>query len=415
MIDSDELVREFERAFGSVPQLYRAPGRVNLIGEHTDYNEGFVMPMALDRSTWIAAAPRDDAAIVARSREFGETVTIDNDTPKPHGHWSNYVRGVAAIVAGLKGPPHEETVVGRPFEGRQPGANLLIASDVPIGAGLSSSAALEVACGYALLDLANREVLLDDLARACQRAEHEYVGTRCGIMDQTIACYGRADHALMLDTRNLEQRYLPLPPTVRVVVCNTMIRHQLASGEYNARRADCEEGVRVVARRYQGVRALRDVTLVQLDAVAGQIADRVYRRCRHVIGENARVQVAANALEDFDFEMFGRMMSSSHQSLRDDYEVSRAELDMMVDIAHGLDGVYGARMTGGGFGGCAIALVDADHVERVQQIVAERYEQATRVRPDIWVCAAGSGVGSWHVDQPLHHQSRRGGHRRQER
>jgi galactokinase len=376
MVDGDELAGQFERAFGRLPQLYRAPGRVNLIGEHTDYNDGFVMPMALDRSTWIAAAPRDDAAIVVRSLEFDEAVTIDGTRHGPkQGHWSDYVRGVAAVLDAR-------------------GADLLIASDVPIGAGLSSSAALEVACGYALLDLANREILLDDLARACQRAEHEFVGTRCGIMDQTIACYGREDHALMLDTRNLEQRYLPLPPTVRVLVCNTMVRHQLASGEYNARRADCEEGVRVVARRYQGVRALRDVTLVQLDSVASQMPDRVYRRCRHVIGENARVQVAANALEDLDFEMFGRMMNSSHQSLRDDYEVSCAELDTMAEITGGLEGVHGARMTGGGFGGCAIALVDADQVERVQQTVAERYEQATRVRPDIWVCAAGSGVGS---------------------
>src|SRR5262245_13222996 len=271
MVDGDELAREFERAFGRLPQLYRAPGRVNLIGEHTDYNDGFVMPMALDRSTWVAAAPRDDGTIVARSIEFSETVTIDRSRhdPKPQGHWMDYVRGVAAVLGAY-------------------GADLLIASDVPIGAGLSSSAALEVACGYALLDLANREILLDDLARACQRAEHEYVGTRCGIMDQTIACYGREDHALMLDTRNLEQRYLPLPPTVRVLVCNTMVRHQLASGEYNARRADCEEGVRVMARRYQGIRALRDVTLVQLDSVASQMTDRVYQRCRHVIGENAR-------------------------------------------------------------------------------------------------------------------------------
>jgi galactokinase len=376
MVDGDELAGQFERAFGRMPQLYRAPGRVNLIGEHTDYNDGFVMPMALDRSTWIAAAPRDDAAIVARSLAFDETVTIDRTRQgSKQGHWSEYVRGVAAVLDARA-------------------ADLLIASDVPIGAGLSSSAALEVACGYALLDLANREILLDDLARACQRAEHEFVGTRCGIMDQTIACYGREDHALMLDTRNLEQRYLPLPSTVRVLVCNTMVRHQLASGQYNARRADCEEGVQVVARRYQGVRALRDVTLVQLDSVAGQMPDRVYRRCRHVIGENARVQVAANALEDLDFEMFGRMMNSSHQSLRDDYEVSCAELDTMVEIAVGLDGVHGARMTGGGFGGCAIALVDADQVERVQQTVAERYEMATRVRPDIWVCAAGAGVGS---------------------
>src|SRR5262245_46889843 len=201
MVDGDELVREFERTFGRRPQLYRAPGRVNLIGEHTDYNDGFVMPMALDRSTWVAAAPRDDGTIVARSREYGETVTIDREARKPEGHWSDYVRGVAAVLD-------------------TPGADILIASDVPIGAGLSSSAALEVAWGYALLDLADRPIVLDDLARACQRAEHQYAGTHCGIMDQTIACHGREDHALMLDTRNLEHQYLPLPATACVVVCN---------------------------------------------------------------------------------------------------------------------------------------------------------------------------------------------------
>jgi len=407
MVDAGALAREFERVFGRAAQVYRAPGRVNLIGEHTDYNDGFVMPMALDRSAWVAAAPRDDGIIVVRSREYGETVTIDDDTPRPDGHWSSYVRGVAAVVAGLKGPPHDDAVAGRPFQGRQlPGADVLIASDVPIGAGLSSSAALEVACGYALLDVANRPIDLDELATACQRAEHEFAGIRCGIMDQMIACHGREHHVMMLDTRSLEREFLPLPGEVRVLVCNTMAKHELAASEYNARRADCEEGVRVLAQKDSRIRALRDATLVQLDAARGQLTDRVYRRCRHVIGENGRVQVAAGALRDVDLELFGRMMDSSHQSLRDDYEVSCAELDTMVTIARSLEGVHGARMTGGGFGGCAVALVDAESAERVRQEIAERYDAATRVGPDIWVCSAGSGVSAWSPAQTLHH----GGH-----
>jgi galactokinase len=351
-----------------------------------------------------------------------ETMTIDDDTPKPPGHWSTYVHGVAAVLAGLKDPPYNETVVGRPshpvvgppFQGRPlRGADLLIASDVPIGAGLSSSAALEVACGYALLDLANRNIELDGLARACQRAEHEYAGMRCGIMDQMIACHGRENHAMMLDTRHLERRYLPLPPAVRVIVCNTMVKHQLAAGEYNVRRADCEEGVRILARRHPEVHALRDATLATLEAARAEMPDRVYRRCRHVITENARVEAAATALADRDFNTFGRLMIASHQSLRDDYEVSCVELDTMADIARRLDGVYGARMTGGGFGGCTIALADAVAAERMRQPIADRYEAETGVRPDIWICSAGSGVSKSPAYEALHHGGHRG-HRGQD-
>ena len=230
MIDPEELAREFEGAVGRAPRLYRAPGRVNLIGEHTDYNDGFVMPIALDRCTWVAAAPRADRTLVVRSGDYGETVTIQLGTQSPQSpqsHWSEYVRGPVATIRGAE---------------LASGADLLIASDVPIGAGLSSSAALEVACGYALVDLAGVPVDLDRLARVAQRAEHEFAGTRCGIMDQIIACHGRAESALCLDTRSLECRWLPLPSRVRIVVCNTMVRHELASGEYNARRADCEAG-----------------------------------------------------------------------------------------------------------------------------------------------------------------------------
>jgi len=441
MVDPDDLAREFERVFGRSPGLYHAPGRVNLIGEHTDYNDGFVMPMAIDRSTWVAAAPRDDERIVVRSREYGETIRIDGEaqatqTPQHH-HWSDYIRGVGAVLAGLNrrrqgygGPPKrsakaegprydnlfsdaDRADVARPFQGR--GADMLIASDVPIGAGLSSSAALEVAVGYGLLDLVNHPIHLTELALACQRAEHEYAGTRCGIMDQMIGCHGREGHAMMLDTRSLERRWLPLPATVRVLVCNTMVKHEHASGEYNARRADCEAGVAVLARQYPEVRALRDATIARLDGVRTQMSDRVYRRCRHVIAENARVEQAARALVSSDFETFGRLMGASHDSLRDDYEVSCAELDAMVTIASDLDGVYGARMTGGGFGGCAIALADASAADRVQRDIARRYEQVTRVRPEIWICSAGAGVGRWlHAEalrraEPLH-RGGRGGH-----
>ncbi len=383
MIDPDALARAFEATFGGWPRIFRAPGRVNLIGEHTDYNDGFVMPMALDRSTWVAAAPRSDRTIVVRSSEYGETATIDLDGPareagvseeRPYG-WSAYVRGVATVL-------------------ESPGADILIASDVPIGAGLSSSAALEVACGCALLELAGGGVSdLTALAQACQRAEHEFAGTRCGIMDQMIACYGRADHVLLLDTRSLDRRWVPLPASVRILVCNTMVTHELASAEYNARRADCETGVRALAKLDPAVRALRDATPAQLDAIRDAISPQVRRRCRHVITENERVVRAAGALTSRDFRRFGELMTASHASLRDDYEVSCAELDVMAVIVSSLEGVFGARMTGGGFGGCVVALVEASIAdEPLRNTIRERYEANTGVRPDVWICAAGDGV-----------------------
>jgi galactokinase len=438
VIDPGELAGGFRARFGREARVYRAPGRVNLIGEHTDYNDGFVMPIALDRCTWVAAASRADRTIVVHSREYDETVTIDLDVPTagPTGTWSDYVRGIAAVLD-ERGPAasapealrraspelgefaderrrdrpalHERDV-GRPFQGRQDdvrrdddvgrvnGADLLIASDVPIGAGLSSSAALEVACGYALADLSGGTLDLDRLARAAQRAEHEFAGMRCGIMDQMIACHGREGAALLLDTRTLARRYVPVAPAVRVVVCNTMVRHELASSGYNARRTDCEAGVAVLARTAPSIRALRDATLEQLDAARRRMPDRIHRRCRHVITENARVETAADALAAGDFHRFGVLMDASHVSLRDDFEVSCPELDAMTEILRTLDGVYGARMTGGGFGGCAVALVDAAGAASVQREAARRYQAATGLEPDVWVTTAGSGVGTWSLD-----------------
>ena len=383
MIDPEALAREFEAVVGRSPRLYRAPGRVNLIGEHTDYNDGFVMPIALDRDTWVAAAPRADRRLVVRSREYRETVTIDLDTEDGsdgwQNHWSCYIQGMGKTLD------------------RVSGADLMIASDVPIGAGLSSSAALEVACGFALLDLAGAPIDLDHLARAAQRAEHDFAGTRCGIMDQTIACHGRADAALWLDTRSLDRRWLLLPPRVRVVVCNTMVRHELASGEYNARRADCEAGVAVLTGQRPSVRALRDVTLADLDAASDRLSERVSRRCRHVITENARVGQAAEALENCDGPRVGALMNESHDSLRRDYEVSCTELDTMVAIARSLAGVHGARMTGGGFGGCVVALVDRAAVATVVREIVRKYKSATGTTPDVWPTGAGAGVGAWPV------------------
>ena len=355
---------------------YRSPGRVNLIGEHTDYNDGFVMPVAIDRHTIVTVEPRSDRRLVVRSRAYDEQVVLDLDA-LGHGltgHWSDYVRGVAAV---LERSCH-----------RLGGAELTIDGDIPLGAGLSSSASLEVAVGLALLGAAGIAIDKTALALVCQRAEHEFAGTRCGVMDQFVACHARPGHALLLDTRSLAVEWLPLPESVALVVCNTMVRHALAANAYNDRRADCEAGVKAIAARIRGVHALRDVTPAMLEANRHALPDRIFRRCRHVVTENGRVLQAADALRRGDLAAFGELMAASHRSLRDDYEVSCPELDAMVECADscGLAGVHGTRMTGGGFGGCTISLVDNGLVHEFRDALAKQYRERTGITPDIYVC-----------------------------
>jgi galactokinase len=381
MAQAAELRQRFLGHFGHEPRIYRAPGRVNLIGEHTDYNEGFVMPAAIDFYTWAAVAPRKDRRLRILSENFSESMEFDLDemNPRARHNWSDYVTGMALTLerAGC----------------RLRGADLLIYGEVPIGAGLSSSAAIEVASGYALLANSGLSVDTVELARLCQRAENEFVGTRCGIMDQFISCCGRAGHALMLDCRSLDYRLLPLAGDVKMVICNSMVRHELASGEYNTRRAECEMGMRLLAEHLPGARSLRDVTLDELEQQGRNLPDIIYRRCRHVVTENARVLEAAAALERENIELFGRLMGESHRSLRDDYEVSCRELDILVGLAGSTDRVYGARMTGGGFGGCTINLVSAENVEQFSAAVARQYERITGTRPEIYVSLAAEGAG----------------------
>ena len=272
------------------------------------------------------------------------------------------------------------------------GAQLRIRGEVPIGSGLSSSAAVEVATACALV--ANSELKIDprELALLCQRAENEFVGARVGIMDQFISLFGQAQKALLLDCRSLEFRLLPLPDNVRLIICNTMVKHALASSAYNERRGQCETGVKHLAKVLPNVTALRDVTIEQLEEHRNGLEDVVYRRCRHVITENARVLSAGNALERGDLKRFGELMAESHVSLRDDYEVSSEELDSMVEIAQRVEGVYGARMTGGGFGGCTVNLVKDDDVEEFQTRVANEYERVTSLTPEIYICTAANGA-----------------------
>src|SRR5579864_3121361 len=380
---AESLADRFEQAHGTHPLIFRAPGRVNLIGEHTDYNDGFVMPAAIGFYTWVAASQRADRNLHIHSDEFSETLTLSLDelAGPPRHHWSDFVRGVAAVLQSS----------GQHLSG----ANLMIEGQVPIGAGLSSSASLEVASALALLSAARSEVAPFELVKICQRAEHEYVGTRCGIMDQFIAVFGQSGHALMLDCRTLDSESLTLPANARLVISNSMVKHNLAGGEYNNRRADCETGVSILRKSLPQVRALRDVTLAQLEAHRKELPEVVYRRCRHVISENQRVLDAASALRSGDLDGFGQLMYASHRSLRDDYEISVSELDLLVEIASECEGVYGSRMTGGGFGGCTISLVQSECVEEFQRTITHKYKDATGISAPIYVCSAAQGAGEW--------------------
>jgi len=380
---ADSLTERFVRLYGTRPKIFRAPGRVNMIGEHTDYNDGFVMPAAIDLYTWVAVSRRSDRIVQVQSDQFAETVDLSLDAlaGPPRKHWSDFMRGVAATIQ----------AAGHTLKG----ANLIVDGHVPIGAGLSSSASLEVSAALGLLWAASLELPPLEVVNLCQRAEHEYAGTRCGIMDQFIAMFGRSEHALMLDCRSLEHKLLPIPAEVRLVMCNSMVKHELAAGEYNHRRADCESGVRTMRQNLPNVVALRDITLADLERYRSGLPEVVYRRCRHVIRENQRVLAASDALQVGDLARFGQLMYESHASLRDDYEVSCRELDLLVELASTCEGVYGARMTGGGFGGCTVNLVRSDAVDRFENRITDAYARATGKTPDLFVCSAAQGAGAW--------------------
>ena len=376
----EALKSRFREIYRQEPVVFRAPGRVNLIGEHTDYNDGFVFPAAIDLFTWVVIAPRVDARVRVRSEDLNEEAEFElgAESQGTKARWSQYVFGVALMLQ-------------RDGQ-RLKGANLLIRGEVPIGAGVSSSAALEVAAGFALVANSGARIGGRRLAQLCRKAENEIVGMRCGIMDQLASACCAADHALLLDCRSLEYRNLPLPAGVRLVICNTMVKRELAGSAYNTRRTECEEGARLLAERFPQVRALRDATMEQLEACRAVMPENVYRRCRHVITENGRVLRAADALEQNRLDDLSRAMAESHRSLRDDYEVSCAELDLLVDLARRQQGVHGARMTGAGFGGCTINLVDADRVDAFRGHVSAGYEQQTGIKPDIYICHAADGV-----------------------
>jgi galactokinase len=384
-----DIKQEFKGVFGYQPAtVVRAPGRVNLIGEHTDYNDGYVLPVAIDRSILMAAAPRLDRQVVLHALDFDQQTefSLDDIRHDDQHPWSNYQRGVAFFLQ------------ERGFE--LPGMNAVISGDIPVGSGLSSSAAVEVAAAYAWQVLSGFALSRVELALLCQRAENEFVGMKCGIMDQFISALGQGDHALLIDCRTLEHELVKLKsdegsprPRATIVVCDTMKRRGLVDSEYNARRRECEEGVRLLRKYLPGIKALRDVSPAQFERYQEDLPDVVRRRCRHVVYENERVLQSVEALRGEDLATFGRLMNESHVSLRDDYQVSCRELNVMVEVAWQVEGVYGSRLTGAGFGGCTVSLVAEEAVERFRAHVAAEYQAVTGVEPQIYVCAVEDGVG----------------------
>ncbi|MDR3741648.1 MAG: galactokinase [Terracidiphilus sp.] len=366
--------------FHAEPAIFAAPGRVNIIGEHTDYAEGFVMPAAIDFATLAGISPRSDGKIVIYSENYGEERTFDAAALPAKGskHWSDYPLGVVVILAG---------------EGiKVSGFSLSIWGDVPLGSGLSSSAAIEVATALAVTSLAGVDIPRPKLARLCQRVENEFVGANCGIMDQFISANGKENHALLLDCRDLSFKLAPIPENVALVIANTMVKHSVAGGEYTSRRAQVEEAAAVIGKHRPEVKFLRDATVEDLDKWSSEMSPDAVKRARHVITECVRTVAACDALMKHDLKTLGRLMAEAHTSYSKDFEGSCAEADAMVELAQDLPGLIGARLTGGGFGGCTINLVEREHAEAFSKALGERYKAKIGIEPQIMVCHASNGA-----------------------
>jgi galactokinase len=371
-----------ENRYHTTPEIFAAPGRVNLIGEHTDYAEGFAMPAAIDFATLAGISPRDDGQVVIYTENFGEERAFPADAlpATGTGHWSDYPLGVLAVLAGegYKIPPLSLTLWG----------------DVPPGAGLSSSAAVEVATAIAVTALIGVSIPGPKLARLCQRAENEFVGANSGVMDQFISANGQENHALLLDCRDLSFRLAPVPPDVALVIANTMVKHSHseAGAGYATRRAEVEEACRILATHRPEIKFLRDATMADMAAWGHEIPPNAFKRARHVITENQRTVDAAEALLRRDLPTLGRLMHEAHVSYSKDFEASCVEADTMVDLAQDLPGLVGARLTGGGFGGCTINVVEKEHAAAFAEALKERYRQATGIDPEIFICHASAGA-----------------------
>jgi galactokinase len=376
------MIDQFRKLYGQADglRIFRAPGRVNLIGEHTDYNFGFVCPVALDLATFVAAAPSGDGKLRIYSedrKESREFSVADLPNAQPARHWTDYPVGVA----------RELIRAGFPVEG----AALLIRSTVPDGSGLSSSAALEVSSALAFLYGRPLDPL--ELAKLCQRAEREFVGMPCGIMDQYISVFGRENSAVAIDCRSLEHRDVRLPEGITFLAVNTMVKHELSGTAYRDRVRECAEAVERIQKRFPATTSLRDVTPAQFAEVEAQLPDVIRRRARHVVTEDDRVNRFVGAGAAGELIQMGQLLVESHRSLQHDYEVSCEELDFLVDTALGIEGVYGSRMTGGGFGGCTVTMLSPRAVEKFEGAIVSAYERRFGITPRIYSCKPSAGAG----------------------
>lgn len=381
MKNPDHIRKAHFDHFHSEPTLFSAPGRVNLIGEHTDYADGFVMPAAINFATIAAISPRTDGRIVLNSADFSEEIAWDvNALPqKAANHWSDYPVGVMQILRG---------------EGlKLPAFSLTLSGDVPLGSGLSSSASVEVATMTAILSLLDNSYTPPQIALLCQRAENEFVGAKCGIMDQFISSCGQENHVLLLDCRDLTYKLAPLPEHVAIVIANTMIKHSLQQGgDYNTRRAEVEEATRILQGHRKEIHKLRDATVEDLEKWGHEMPVNVLKRARHVITDSARAIEAADALFRGDLDELGSLMAKAHISYRDDFEASCPEADLMVELASGQPGLIGARLTGGGWGGCTVNLVEKSFAPSFAEALRKSYYERTNINPDVYICQASAGA-----------------------
>ena len=380
MPDAAALIASHKESFNLDPALFIAPGRVNLIGEHTDYAGGFVMPAAINFATLAAITPRQDSKIVIQSVNFKESVEYPLGALPSKGtyHWSDYPMGVVSVLAatGVKIPAFSLTIVG----------------DVPLGAGLSSSASIEVASMLAVLHAAGASLPPEETAKLCQKAENGYVGANSGIMDQFIACCGKKNNALLLDCRSLAYRLAPIPENLSLVVCNTMVKHSHAGGQYNTRRAEVEQATSILRAHRPEVQLLRDASPEDLVTWGAEMPPNVLKRARHIITDSLRAVAAADALQAGDLRTLGRLMAEAHASYRDDFEASVPEADLMVELANQQPGLVGARLTGGGFGGCTVNLVEHEHVPAFVEAVGAGYQKSTGIQPEIYICHASDAA-----------------------